>query len=258
MNNIYVATGNGPFDLNTGGRDAGNTILKLSLQGSTLVLIDYFTPFDQATLNSQDLDFGASGPVLPATQSGAAAPSLVLIGGKDGNFYSVNRGSMGRFNATSNHIVQTLPFGHPEPTNGSFATPAAWNKLLFIGEINEPLELFTFSNGLLSTAPTAQSSHVFAYPGTSPMVSTNGTSGVVWTLDLHAYAGGTPDGGVNTPGPAVLHAYSASNLTELYNSAQSGTRDQAGNALKFTSPTVANGRVFVGTANQLDVYGLLP
>lgn len=258
LNNIYVATGNGPFDLNTGGRDAGDTILKLSLQGNSLVLIDYFTPFNQATLNSDDLDFGASGPILPATQSGAAAPSLVLIGGKDGNFYSVNRGSMGRFNATSNHIVQTLPFGHPEPTNGSFATPAAWNKLLFIGEINEPLELFTFSNGLLSTAPTAQSSHVFGYPGTSPMVSTNGTSGVVWTLDLHAYAGGTPDGGVNTPGPAVLHAYSASNLTELYNSAQSGTRDQAGNALKFTSPTVANGRVFVGTANQLVVYGLLP
>jgi hypothetical protein len=257
-NNIYVVTGNGPFDLNTGGRDAGNTVLKLVLQGSSLVRLDYFTPFDQSDLNSQDLDFGASGPVLPATQSGAVAPSLVLVGGKDGNLYSVNRNNMGQFHSTANHDVQTLPLGRPEPTNGFFATPAAWNKLLYLGQVNEPLELFTFSNGLLSTAPTAQSSHVFAYPGTSPMVSTNGSSGVVWTLDLHTYAGGTPDGAVNTPGPAVLHAYSASTLHELYNSAQAGTRDKAGNALKFTSPTVANGRVFVGTAKELDVYGLLP
>jgi hypothetical protein len=257
-NNIYVVTGNGAFDLNTGGRDAGNTVLKLALQGSSLVRLDYFTPFDQVSLTSQDLDFGASGPVLPATQSGAVAPSLALVGGKDGNLYSVNRNNMGKFNSAANHDVQTLPLGHPEPTNGFFATPAAWNRLLYIGEVNEPLELFTFSNGLLSTAPTAQSSHVFAYPGTSPMVSTNGSSGVVWALDLHTYAGGTPSGAVNTPGPAVLHAYSASTLHELYNSTQAGTRDKAGNALKFTSPTVANGRVFVGTATELDVYGLLP
>jgi hypothetical protein len=257
-NNVYVVTGNGAFDLNTGGRDAGNTILKFSLVSNTLQLVDYFTPFNQASLTSQDLDFGASGPVMPATQSGAVAPSLVLVGGKDGNLYSVNRASMGKFNSSANHDVQTLPLGHPEPTNGFFATPAAWNQRLFLGEVNEPLELFTFSNGLLSTAPTAQTSNVFTYPGTSPMVSTNGSSGIVWTLDLHAYAGGTPDGAINTAGPAVLHAYSASTLKEFYNSTQAGTRDKAGNALKFTSPTVANGRVFVGTATELDVYGLLP
>ena len=90
------------------------------------------------------------------------------------------------------------------------------------------------------------------------MISTNGSSSIVWALDLHAYAGGTPDGTINTPGPAVLHAYDGSTLHELYNSTQAGTRDRAGNALKFTSPTVANGHVYVGTANQLDVYGLLP
>jgi len=255
-NNIYLATGNGPFDLNTGGRDAGNTVLKLS---SSLSILDYFTPFNQASLTTDDLDLGAGGPIIPATQSGAAAPSLVIVGGKDGNLYSINRSNMGKFNSTSNHDVQTLPIGHPEPTNGLFATPAAWNKLLYVGEVNEPLSLFTFSNGLLSVAPTAQSSLTFLYPGTSPMVSNNGTgNGIVWTLDLHRYVGGTPDGAVNTPGPAVLHAYDATNLHELYNSSQAGTRDTAGNAIKFTSPTIANGRVYVGTANQLNVYGFLP
>jgi hypothetical protein len=254
--NIYVATGNGPFDLNGGGPDAGNTLLKLS---PALNMVDYFTPFNQSSLSTNDLDFGAGGPVIPATQTGAAAPSLVLVGGKDGNLYSVNRSNLGKFNSAANQDVQTLPLGHPAPTNGLFATPAVWNSRLYIGEVNEPLELFTFSSGLLSTAPTAQTSTVFRYPGTSPMVSNNGTTnGIVWTLDLHAYVGGTPGGGVNTSGPAVLHAYDAINLHELYNSAQAGTRDTAGKALKFTSPTVANGRVYVGTANQLNVYGFLP
>jgi hypothetical protein len=90
------------------------------------------------------------------------------------------------------------------------------------------------------------------------MISTNGSSSVVWALDLHAYVGGTPDGTINTSGPAVLHAYDGSTLTELYNSTQAGTRDTAGKALKFTSPTVANGHVYVGGANQLTVYSLLP
>lgn len=257
--NIFVATGNGPFDLNSGGPDAGNTILKLGLQGSALNILDYFTPSDQASLASNDLDFGAGGPVIPATQAGAAAPSLVLVGGKDGKLYSINRSNMGKFNSAANQDVQTLALGNPEPTNGLFATPAVWNSRLYLGEINEPLGLFTFSNGLLSSAPTAQSATVFPYPGTSPMVSNNGTgNGIVWTLDLHAYAGGTPGGGVNASGPAVLHAYDATNVNELYNSAQEGARDTAGKALKFTSPTVANGRVYVGTANALDVYGLLP
>jgi hypothetical protein len=256
--NIYVATGNGAFDLNTGGRDAGNTVLKLALQSGALVVLDYFTPSNTANLTTNDLDLGAGGPILPPTQTGAVAPNLAVVGGKDGKIYLVNRSNMGKFNPSTNSNVETVPLGNPEPTNGLFATPAALGSRIYFGEVNEPLGLFTFSNGLLSTAPTAQTSHVFLYPGTSPMISTDGTNSVVWTLDLQAYVGGTPDGTINTSGPAVLHAYDGSTLTELYNSTQAGTRDQAGKALKFTSPTVANGHVYVGTANELDVYGLLP
>jgi hypothetical protein len=256
--NVYVATGNGPFDLNTGGPDAGNTVLKLALQSGALVRLDYFTPSNTGELTTDDLDLGAGGPILPATQSGAAAPSLVIVGGKDGKLYVINRANMGKFNPNANNDVQTLQLGNPEPTNGLFATPAALGTSLYIGEVNEPLERFIFSSGLLSTAPAASTSQVFLYPGTSPMISTNGSSSIVWALDLHAYAGGTPDGGVNTPGPAVLHAYDGATLHELYNSTQAGSRDTAGNALKFTSPTIANGHVYVGAAKELDVYGLLP
>lgn len=258
LSNIYLATGNGAFDLNTGGRDAGNAVLKLALQSGALVLLDYFAPSNTAQLTTDDLDLGASGPVLPPTQTGAAAPNLVVVGGKDGKIYLVNRDNMGKFNSTTNSNVETVAIGNPEPTNGLFATPAVLGSSIYFGEVNEPLERFIFSSGLLSSAPAAQSSNTFLYPGTSPMISTNGSSSIVWTLDLHAYVGGTPSGGVNTPGPAVLHAYDGATLQELYNSTQTGTRDQAGNALKFTSPTIANGHVYVGTAGQLTVYGLLP
>lgn len=256
--NIYLATGNGAFDLNTGGRDAGNTVLKLALQSGALVKLDYFTPFNTADLTTNDLDLGAAGPILPPTQAGAAAPNLVIVGGKDGKIYSINRSNMGKFNSATNNDVQTLTLGNPEPTNGLFATPAALGTSIYFGEVNEPLERFIFSNGLLSTAPAAQTSTVFLYPGTSPMISANGSSSILWALDLHAYVGGTPDGTVNTSGPAVLHAYDGSTLQELYNSTQAGTRDTAGKALKFTSPTIANGHVYVGAANEFDVYGLLP
>ncbi len=255
QNNVYVATGNGAFDLNTGGRDAGDTVLKLALQSSGLVLLDYFTPSNQSQLFSDDTDLGASGPMLPPSQSGATDPDLIVEGGKDGKFYVINRDNMGKFNASANSNVETVTLGSPDPINGLFSTPAAIGTSIYIGEVGEPLKLFTFSRGLLSTVPAAETPNSFAFPGTTPMVSLNGSSGgVVWALDLAHYIGNNNP----NPGPAVLHAYNASNLQEIYNSAQAGTRDTAGVAIKFTVPTIANGRVYVGTANQLDVYGFLP
>jgi hypothetical protein len=252
QNNIYVAAGNGAFDLNTGGRDAGDSVLKLS---SSLKLLDFFAPADQATLDSNDLDLGASGPMLPPFQSGATDPDLIVEGGKDGNLYLINRDNMGHFNPSKNSNVETVSLGHEFPTNGLFSTPAALGTSIYFGEIGEPLKLFTFSRGLLSSAPTAETANSFAFPGTTPMISVNGSSGaLVWALDVARYIGNNNP----NPGPAVLHAYNASNLQEIYNSTEAGTRDQAGVALKFTAPTISNGRVYVGTANQLDVYGLLP
>jgi outer membrane protein assembly factor BamB len=99
------------------------------------------------------------------------------------------------------------------------------------------------------------SSHSFGGKGATPSVSASSGSanGIVWALDNSAY--GTP---CCSNGPAVLHAYDATNVgTELWNSTQ-GSGNAAGNAVKFTVPTVANGKVYVGTRSELSVYGLLP
>jgi hypothetical protein len=57
----------------------------------------------------------------------------------------------------------------------------------------------------------------------------------------------------------VLHAYDATDLSrELYNSSQAANgRDAFGAGNKFITPTIVNGRVYVGTTNGVAVFGLL-
>ena len=80
----------------------------------------------------------------------------------------------------------------------------------------------------------------------TPAVSANGTTnGIVW--------------GVENSSPAVLHAFDATTLKELYNSNQAANnRDQFGSGNKFITPMEVNGMVFVGTPNGVAVFGLLP
>ena len=258
--NIFVVTGNGVFNLNTGGASAGNSFLKLTLSNGAFHILDFYTPSNYASLNVDDLDLGSGGPMIAPTQSGAAVPSLILCGGKDGIIYVVNRSNMGHYSATTDHAVQKLAIGHPEPINGNWFTPANWNGYVYFGGMNESVMAFKFANGLLPSSPSSQTTKVFGYPGASATVSANGTSNAIaWVLDNSRFVGGDLDGGVNTPGPAVLHAFRADDLSvELYNSSQAGTRDIAGTAIKFTIPTVANGHVYVGGAKKLTVYGIAP
>jgi hypothetical protein len=246
--NIFVITGNGTFDADVGGIDFGESFLKLSTNAGGLTLADFFTPFDQAFLSASDLDLGSTGPLLLPDQISTAHPHLVLGAGKDGNGYLVDRDNMGHFRSTDNNqIVQTITIS----TSSVFGPPAFWeNNIYFLGA-NDVLKAFQLSSGLLSPTPTSQASTVFGFPGAAPAVSSNGsTNGIVWVLDNSAF---------DTRGPAVLHAYDATDTSrELYNSTQEGGRDQAGPAVKFTVPTVANGRVYIGGQNQLTVFGLLP
>jgi len=258
--NIFVVTGNGDFDLDTRGLSGGDSFLKLALSNGAFQMLDFYTPGNESTLNSQDQDLGSGGPMIAPTQNSAAAPNLILCGGKDGIIYVVNRSNMGHFNATADPAVQKLTIGSPEPINGNWFTPANWNGYVYFGGTDESVMAFKFTNGLLPSSPSSQTTNVFGYPGASATVSASGTSnGIVWVLDNSAFLGGARGGTVNPAGPAILHAYRADDLTvELYNSSQAGTRDTGGTAIKFTVPTVANGHVYVGGAKQLTVYGISP
>ena len=128
--------------------------------------------------------------------------------------------------------------------NGTWSSPAWFNGSLYYGGVSDSLKAYAFSNGSFSLA--SRSTNIFSYPGTTPAISADGTSnGIVWAADNLS--------------PAVLHAYDATDVSkELYNSGQAAnSRDHFGNGNKFIVPTIANGKVYVGTTNGVGVFGLL-
>ncbi|MGA3073678.1 MAG: chitobiase/beta-hexosaminidase C-terminal domain-containing protein [Bryobacteraceae bacterium] len=249
---IYFVTGNGTFDVNTGGKDWGDTILRMSgPTGGTLRVLSYFTPFNQDVLSEDDIDLGGGGVVLlPDLPAGSAHQDLLVECGKEGTIYLVDRNNMGGYNSTTDQVVQELPGA----TGGLFGMPAYWNNTVYFGAQYDNLKAFSFNaggSGLLSPSAVSYSPESFAFPGPTPSISANGSgNGIVWAIQTDAYA---------SNGPAVLHAYDATNLAnELYNSTQNGSRDTPGPAVKFAAATVAHGKVYVGTATQLAVFGLRP
>jgi hypothetical protein len=264
-NNLYVLTGNGIFDVtNTSGptNDYGDSLLKLS---STLAVSQYLTPYAQSNYNTSDFDFGAGGAAiladLPAT---SPIQHLLICGGKDGNLYVVNRDSLGGYDSSDN-------FTRVYSGGEIFETAAFWNNRLYIASVHAPMTSFALdpATSTFSSSGT-KSAHLYELPGSTPSVSAAGTvNGVVWGLDDTNYCTTTKAPGC---GPSVLYAYDAANVaTTLWNSA-ANTADKAGNAVKFTVPTVANGKVYVGTRGnniggadsststpgELDIYALKP
>ncbi len=217
---------------------------------SSLALADYFTPDNASVLDAADADLGSGANIL-MPDNPSSTPHETIGGGKDGRIFVINRDDMGQFFQDSNNVVQIVQTGVQQYDN-IFSTPAFWNGLIFYHDENDVLQSFSWSNGLLSTSPVSQGSFVLGAHGATASVSANGTSnGIVWEIDNSAYS-------TTNNGACVLRAYNATNLSqELYDSSQAGSRDTAGLAVKFTVPTVIAGQVYVGTSNELDIYGEL-
>jgi hypothetical protein len=249
--NIHLLTANGAFEptMDANGfpnqQDFGNSFLKISNAGAGLKVLDYFTMSNEVAESSADRDLGSGGEMLlPDLMDSANTVRHLAVGaGKDGNIYVVDRDSLGKFNAAANRNYQTLSGVLP---GGIWSTPAYFNGTVYYADASGTLKAFAISTAKLGATPQSQSATQFVYPGTAPSVSANSTSsGIVWAHE-------------NT-NPAVLHAYDATNLArEIYNSNQAaGNRDQFGTGNKYITPTVADGKVFVGTTNAVAVFGLL-
>ena len=263
--NIYFATGNGKWN---GTTSLGDSIVKLGPPANgQFPVYDYFTPYNQAHLETNDEDVAAGGLILlPTLPSGRQLLTLI---GKEGKIYLVDRSNMGKYCGTQPgcttsdpNIVQEIP----RVFTGLWGAPAYWNGNLYWGGGNsdtgvaEALKAFAFNasnSGLISTAPTSSSAKTFNFSGPVPSVSSNGLAdAIVWGLD-NGGAGSTCSNGLNCQ---VLYAYDATNLSRLlYNSSQAANgRDVPGGAVKFTTPTVVNGKVYVGSVRAVSAFGLLP
>jgi fibronectin type 3 domain-containing protein len=243
--NLYFTTGNGAFNANTG--DYSDTVLKLSASGT---VVDYFTPHDQANMESNNFDLSSAGPVVLLDQPGTH-PHLLVSAAKTGTIYVIDRDNMGHFNASSDsQIVQFVvnAFPHGAQEAGNYSAPVVFNNYVYFCAVDDVLRAFRFTSGVLSTSPTSTSFSNYPNRGGVMAISANGANnGILWAIQN------------NDPSAGILRAYDANNLnTEFYNSSQAGTRDALDVAAKFTIPLVANGKVFVVSNTQLTVYGLLP
>jgi hypothetical protein len=251
---MLIATGNGSYDATvpyTNHMDYGDSDLRLDLTNGVITVQDDFTPENQGSLNLADNDVASGGVLLLPDQTVGGHTHLLVNAGKEGRIYLVDRDNMGGYSTTADNNVQDIP---PQPSTsfevgGLWSMPAYWNNNVYIWARYDTLKTFALSNGLLSTAPVALSA-ASTDAGITPAISANGTSNaIVWTLD--AFNGGFGQNG-------VLSAYLASNVsTLLYSSTQNATRDATGFPVKFTIPTVVNGKVYIGVQHAFTVYGLL-
>jgi hypothetical protein len=245
--NIFLLDGNGFFDttLKSGfpsQGDYGNAFVKVSTTGG-LAVADYFEMYNQQDENDHDIDLGSGGALLVSLNDTAGKTWNLAVGaGKDENLYVVNRANMGKFNSTTNNIYQELPGALP---GGIWSAPAYFSGKLYYGPVDSPLLAFQFKNAKLMAAPVAKTVHSFGYPGVTPSISANGNANaIVWVAEHVS--------------PAVLHAYNAANLPEIYTSNQAANdRDHFGDGYKFMVPTIANGKVYVATTAGVTAFGLL-
>jgi len=238
---LFVVSGNGTFDRGTTPPDLASSYLKLST-GREVRVLDSFTPFDYERLNLHDLDLAAGGIVLLPDDVGSPQhPHLLAAGGKDGRIYLLDRDRLGGDQTgTDSGAVQRLD---QMLHTYFFGDPAYFDGRLYFCSSFDRLKMFGVHDATLTIAPLSQSRHTYMYPGCEPSVSANGNkSGIVWTLDA----------------PGTLRAYDASDLgRELYDSDQDRARDALGSYVKFSVPTVADGRVYAGAGGALVIYGLI-
>jgi hypothetical protein len=252
--NIYFLDANGTFDttLDADGLpangDYGNAIIKLSTKKGKLAVADYFNMYNTVSESDADEDLGSGGAMVVPNfkDSNGVLHELVVGAGKDANIYLADRTNMGKFNPNNNsQIYQELTGAL---AGAVFSAPAFDGHRIYYGAVGDQIKAFSFNaSGLLNSTPASATGTQFGFPGATPSISGGSAS----TLILWA---------TENTSPAVLHAYNANNLSvELYNSNQAASgRDNFGNGNKFITPTIANGKVYVGTTNGVGVFGLLP
>ena len=239
--NVYVPTGNGTFDAASGGRDYGDTLLKLALDGSSLVVRDYFTPFNQEQLNDSDADLGSSGPTLLPDQPGPHRHLLVQPT-KGGMIYVIDRDQMGQFRTDGDAVVQRIRM-----SGGGLGAMAYWNGQVYFACGNDRLRDYAVENGQLKM----RASSSIRFDGATPSVSADGSkNAIVWAVTTKMWNG--PER------TAVLYAFDAIKLDEpIYTSEQNDKRDRAGLATRFVIPLVVNGHVYFSARGEVEIYGLL-
>ena len=253
--NDYSASGNGTQDNGpnpdpTNLRNRSESALKLTPSGNTLQVSSYFTPMNYYNLNKDDLDYGVMGTFLIPNSN------YYFTGCKDGNIYLLDKDNMGGYSSGSNLVQQTVSINASMHCQPAYYLGSS-SEFVYVWSENDQLRALSFNRGSNTFASNQVVSAINGPTGgcgADLAVSSNGTNsgtGILWAT--YANIG---DAG-HTVSPGILRAFDANDITkELWNSDKVNT-DYMGAYAKFSSPTIANGHVYVPTfSNQVVVYGL--
>jgi len=237
--NIYASTGDGLYDVDTGGNHYGDTVLKFNQGASAINLVDSFTPYNQLYFQQHDLDVSSGGiTLLPSLPQG----NFAITVDKNGTIYLLNEDGLGGYNPNGDiQIPQELDAPVKGQVHGGLTY---WNNNIYLWAYQTPVMAYSFANGQLSLQPTSQTPKVTSNPQ-GGIVSSNGNiDAIFWYV---------------TSPTANLYAFDATNLAnEYYDSTMNASRDKLGPPVHFPMPIVADGRVYVNGQTQLNVFGLLP
>jgi hypothetical protein len=267
---IYFAAGNGAYDTSNKGAQLGISLGRVQLTSTGFKVMDWFTPSAAKSMNDQDLDYTTAPVLLPN-------PRVILMGGKDQYLNVFDPANLGKYNAGGDVNLQRLTVsGH------SHGGPVYWNgpsgPTIYLWPETANLRAYRFtSNRINTTAVSQYTTDSPTHPGGTLSLSANGAtagSGVVWatfTSTRIDTTSGHQGDAWHYLVPGVLYAFDAGNLaTPIWTSTANKARDDLGLLAKFNAPTVANGKVYVGSqvapqsdssstaAGKLQVYGLLP
>jgi hypothetical protein len=272
---LYVVTGDGDFNANTGGSDYGDSFVKLT---TSLSPTAYFTPYAQACWNPADEDFGSgSAMLIPVSDSGSTYYGIATS--KSGVVYAMNLASPGGYHPPRNSSCPAVGTNlDVQSFMGSshqyYTTPVSWNSQMYIVAMYDSITKYQLNAGTVGTChdvpiciANAVTTAVTLQYGTNLSLSSSGTTtgtAILWAAASNGWPGTT------APAPAVLYAFDAehvisSAIPELWDSVKCPTRDKPGNGTKFTLPTIANGMVYLGSMNpndstntegELDIFGL--
>ncbi|HUR36426.1 MAG TPA: hypothetical protein VM009_01330 [Terriglobales bacterium] len=258
--NIYLVAADGSFNADEGGKNFGDTVLKLALEGNTFKVLDYFTPANQACVNEADLEIGSGGFLMLPTDATAGRKSGITIN-KEGRLYLLNADNLGKHTADDSQIPQQFMVGNNTCFAGMgvgfaegpdwerlYGNPSYWNGNVYVAPSNGTLRQYAIANGILNPVPVAQSPTASGQRGGNTVVSHNGGQNpIVWMYEKSAN------------GNAVLHAYDGTNIgKELWNSGMNAGRDSMTTGHGFGTPVVADGRVIAHYNKSIAIYGLLP
>jgi len=251
--NLYFVTGNSDPSGTTYNSVTNISETAAKVSPDLTQLLSFFTPSDVGNLDQGDVDFGSGGMVL-LPQKGSQPP-LAAAAGKEGTLFLMNRNHMGGYSRHRNHVVDSEYIG------GCWCGPS------YFDAASDSVPRLVASGGNSLTVWKVPKSHPIKLaqagssyslpggqdPGFFTAVSSNGKhpGAIIWALARPNYV----------PGDITLFAFesepssSGYTLPVLYQAPAGFWASTGGDA--DLVPVVANGKVYVASYEQLDIFGLL-